>query len=550
VIIKKYQLSNNNMIPKTQIAVQLTGPDQLKYNTEKEVFTPNDYQILARVEAAGLCFSDLKLLKQFSSHPRKTKILSGIDPAVLKEIPSYVPDDKPTVPGHEAVVRIVAVGKKVKDIGIGQRFLVQTDYRWLPSKNSNGSFGYTFEGALQQYVLMDQRVITDPNGNSMLLPASDNLSASAIALVEPWACVEDAYSITERQSLKSDGETLVIADVEYSQDVLKNFLHKFGNPQSVTYASKNELAKFADGSFDDIIYFGSDADTVEQIFPKLASGSLLNVVRCGGRFSKKIKCKIGRVHYGGIRIIGTNSNNPADSMSQIAPIGEIKKGDKINVVGAGGPMGVMHVVRNLCQGIEDITVYGGDLDDRRLAILDSIAQMLAKKNKLTFISYNPAKTPINEKFDCIMIMAPVPKLVELAINSAAENAKINIFAGIPATVDGEFDLNAYIDKKLYFIGTSGSTIEDMKTVLAKVEKGSLDTNISVGAVSGLCGAIDGIHAVENQLIPGKIVVYPFAKNLPLTTLEKLKADNPDIGQKMKNGLWTKEAEAELLKKFG
>lgn len=535
-------------IPKKQRAVQLTGPNQLKYNADKDVFLPNDYQILGKVEAVGLCFSDLKLLKQFSTHPRKTSILSGIDQSILKEIPSYVPDDKPTVPGHEAVVRITAVGSKVKNVKIGERFLVQTDYRWLPTKNSNGSFGYSFEGALQEYVLMDQRVITAPDGNSMLIPASDNLSASAIALVEPWACVEDAYSIKERQTLKSGGETLVIADVDYSADVLNNFLAGFGNPASVTYASKNELVKFGDASFDDIIYFGSNAETVEQVFPKLAAGSLLNVVLCGGRLERKINCKIGRVHYGNIRIIGTNTANPADSMAYIPEGGEIQKGDRINVVGAGGPMGVMHVVRNLCQGIKDVSVYGADLDDNRLNILSSIAMPLAKKNHLKFIPYNSTKTNISEKFDYIILMAPITKLVENAIESANEKARINIFAGIPATVDGQFNLNTYIDKKLYFIGTSGSTLDDMKTVLAKVEKSSLDTNISVAAVCGLAAAIEGITAVEKQLIPGKIVVYPQCGNLPLTTLEQIKKEMPDVGGKLNNGLWSKEAENALLDK--
>ena len=97
-------------IPKTQWAVQLTGPDELILNKQKPVHQPGPHQILCRVEAVGLCFSDLKLLKQFSTHARKTDILSGIDPAVLDEIPSYVPADQPTVPGHESVVRVVAVG--------------------------------------------------------------------------------------------------------------------------------------------------------------------------------------------------------------------------------------------------------------------------------------------------------------------------------------------------------------------------------------------------------------------------------------------------------
>ena len=150
-------------LPRTQYAVQLVGPDELVLNKSKEVVRPGRHQILCRVEAVGLCFSDLKLLKQFSSHVRKSRIVSGIDLDVLKEIPSYVPGQAPTVPGHEAVVRIAAVGPGVEDFEPGQRFLVQTDYRWLRTAGqSNAAFGYNIEGALQEYVLMDERVTQSP----------------------------------------------------------------------------------------------------------------------------------------------------------------------------------------------------------------------------------------------------------------------------------------------------------------------------------------------------------------------------------------------------
>ncbi len=104
----------NTEIPETQTAVQLTGPDNLMLNTQKPVHRPGPHQILCRVEALGLCFSDLKLLNQFSAHVRKSKIIAGIEPDVLEEIPTYVPGDLPTVPGHEATVRICAIGDKVK----------------------------------------------------------------------------------------------------------------------------------------------------------------------------------------------------------------------------------------------------------------------------------------------------------------------------------------------------------------------------------------------------------------------------------------------------
>jgi D-arabinose 1-dehydrogenase-like Zn-dependent alcohol dehydrogenase len=58
-------------LPETQHAVHLVGPDKLVLNKCKKVFAPREHQILCKVEAVGLCFSDLKLLKQFSSHVRK-----------------------------------------------------------------------------------------------------------------------------------------------------------------------------------------------------------------------------------------------------------------------------------------------------------------------------------------------------------------------------------------------------------------------------------------------------------------------------------------------
>ena len=124
-------MSETNGLPETQYAVQLIGPGELTLNTSKEVFRPGPTQVVGRIEAVGLCFSDLKLLKQFSTHARKTDILEGLTADELATIPSYMPGDKPTVPGHEAVCRIVAAGEKVTRCTVGDRRLIQTDYRAL-----------------------------------------------------------------------------------------------------------------------------------------------------------------------------------------------------------------------------------------------------------------------------------------------------------------------------------------------------------------------------------------------------------------------------------
>ena len=108
-------------IPQSQRAIQLVGLDQLKINDAKPVFTPGPHQVLCRVEVCGLCFSDLKLLKQFSGHARKSEVKTGVTAAALAEMPNYVPGDKPTVPGHETVVRVVAVGGQVQKAKVGGR---------------------------------------------------------------------------------------------------------------------------------------------------------------------------------------------------------------------------------------------------------------------------------------------------------------------------------------------------------------------------------------------------------------------------------------------
>jgi L-sorbose 1-phosphate reductase len=529
-------------IPQKQRAVQLVGPDQLKLNEAKPVFTPGPHQVLGRVEVVGLCFSDLKLLKQFAGHARKSPVASGIEPQALADMPNYVPDDKPTVPGHETVVRIVQVGPGVTRHKVGGRYLVQTDYRWLPTASSASAFGYNFEGALQEYVLMDERVVTAPNGESMLIPVPEDFSASALALCEPWACVEDAYVDQQRQKLKLEGKMLVVGENKVAPEQLSHLFRRYGKPSDITWKTAAQTGDLKDASFDDVIYFGANADTVARLFPKVGVRGLFNIVQCGGKFGRPVVSQIGRVHYGAIRVIGTTGSDPAEAMDYIPATAEIRSGDKINIIGAAGPMGTMHVIRDICQGVPNVTVFAGDLSDERLVMLRKLASPLSQKNNVQLRTYNPSKEKPAQQFDYIVLMAPVPALVVQSVASAAKRGIINIFAGIPANVTAELDLDTYIGKQLYFIGTSGSTLDDMKLVLAKVLARQLDTNLSVAAVSGLDGAIDGIRAVEKNLVPGKILVYPSCHGLKVTPLTELGDKLP-----LQDGCWTKQAEEALVK---
>jgi threonine dehydrogenase-like Zn-dependent dehydrogenase len=552
-------------IPAKQYAIQLVGPDTLALNTDKEVFTPGPHQILARVECVGLCFSDMKLLKQFHEHARKSEIQNGLAADILKEIPSYVPGNKPTVPGHEVTVRIVAIGSKVTKHKVGERVLVQTDYRDLPTKGSNAAFGYNFEGALQEYVLMDERIVIDKDGERFLIPVPENRSASAIALVEPWACVEDSYVTIERQGPKKGGRLLIVADAGATLGGLG--ILDAAKPASVTAILADDaqrqalsvaglksivgdLATLPDQGFDDIVYFGAQKAVIEALNDKLAPKGIFNLVQGGKRIGAPVSVGVGRVHYGMTRWVGTTGSDAAVSYRHIPATGELRPNDSVLVIGAGGPMGQMHVLRSICAGISGVSVTGTDMDDSRIAGLNEKAKPLASAHKVAFQLVNTKTEKTKGPFSYHALMAPVGALVAAAILDSTEGAIINIFAGIPAPVKQDLDLDTYVAKKLFMFGTSGSTIQDMKIVLEKVVTGAFDTDISVDAISGMRGAQAGVAAVENRTLAGKIMVYPWLRDIGLIPLSELSKHYPTVAAKLDGGKWCKSAEDELKKVAG
>ncbi len=318
-------------LPATQHAIQFVGPDQVVLNPAKAMYELGPRQVLLKTEAVGICFSDTKLLHAFTTHPRKAKVLGGLSAAELAEIPSYHPDAEPTVPGHEPVGRIVAVGSDVRHHALGERVLVQTDYRHLPTASSNAAFGYNFEGALQEYVVLDERVILDPDtGERFLIPVSEGPSASAVALIEPWACVEAAYAWGERQTLKAGGRLLVVADAVGGVDELRaasepgsiTVVGAAGVPGATVAASLAEI----EGTFDDIIYVGADAEVVEALGARLGFGAVMDVVLAGGAFDRPVKIDVGRVHYDLIRYTGTADSNAAAGYARIPARCELRDG--------------------------------------------------------------------------------------------------------------------------------------------------------------------------------------------------------------------------------
>lgn len=544
------------MIPETQIAIQLVGPDRLELNPAKAVIQPGEHQILGKVACVGLCFSDMKLLAQFDQHVRKAPVQAHLAPEVLAEIPSYVPEGAPTVPGHEVVIEVVAVGGGVDSVVIGKRYLVQADWRDLKTASSNGAFGYNFEGGLQQYVLLDERTTVAADGTSYLLAVDEERGISANALVEPWACVEDAFIHAERTRIAEGGTVLLVDDgsVEYELDDLT--LHRADEmlylalaedvspPAGFKVVSPGELEP---ETIDDLLFAGYDPDLIEGLWPLLRTGGLCLIVTGGGQFDRAVTLPIGRIHYGGLRIAGYPGTAFAKALARVPESGEVRPGDHCYVLGAGGPMGVMGVIRLLSVDVPDLYVEGSNRNPERLEALRQRAEPVAAARGVRLRLFRVGDEEPDGPVDYWMINAPVPELVAEAIAGSNPGAVVNVFAGIPATVSHPYDLDTYIARGLYFIGTSGSTMDDIHAVLAKVTAGQLDTNLSVGAVSGMGGAIEGLRAVKAGSIPGKIVVYPELGDFPLTPLEALVERFPSIGPLLSGGCWTAAAETELLR---
>ncbi|MDR1852033.1 MAG: alcohol dehydrogenase catalytic domain-containing protein [Propionibacteriaceae bacterium] len=563
--------------PATIKAVQFVGKDQIVINDAKPLPELQPHEILLQPEACGICFSDTKLLHAFEDHPRKSEVVSvsvcpesashkSFDPTVdeaellaeVAAIPSYKPNMSATVPGHEPVARIVAVGSAVERHEVGERVLVQTDYRHLPTARSNAAFGYNFEGALQEYVIVDERVVIDPmSGERFLIPVSDEPTASQVALIEPWACVEAAYAWGERQVIETDGRTLVVADpghlvaglLEILGDSQPDVVQLLGEPGElagyeglVQLGAKHEV----EGDFSDIIYFGADPDQIEWLGSILAPKGILNVVTGGVEISRDVSVDVGRVHYDLIRFIGTNGHLASEAYKRIPELCELKEGDKVAIVGAAGPMGLMHTMRTAVSGVAGVSMDAVDVDDARLAHLAEAVGPFAAKNGVPATFRNSKTEPLEPGYDYVSLMVPAPVLLSQAIGLAGDNAVVNAFAGFAVGTQAEVDYNAIAARGVYLCGTSGSRIQDMKTMLAKVEAGVLDTNVSLWAVTGFAGFQDAINAVIDRTSGGKIMVYPSVPELGLTPLDKLAETLPEVAAKLDNGRWTKAAEQALL----
>jgi threonine dehydrogenase-like Zn-dependent dehydrogenase len=548
------------------------GLENLGRSGEPEPFSipePNDDQLLVRIDTVSVCFSDVKILKQGGSHPKLYNRNLAIDPTRL---------------GHEVSLTIVKVGRNLQDrYKPGQRLAVQPD---IYQQGKSTAYGYTVPGGMIQFHLIGDEVLKTDTG-ACLLPLEEGMGYAESSLLEPWGCVMAAYTQRRRLTPKKDGTmwiigqpgdstsytfssgldspaSIILTDVP---DSVKGLVSSTGakiiERNGLAPADYESLSKeLTNGlGFDDIVILNPiSARDVSQIARFIARRGTCNLV--GTRpLDGLVQVDLGRLHYDYIAFIGTSRTDIAASYGEARNRCELRAGGSTLFVGAGGPMGQMHVQRALELPDGPKLVIATEISDERLQTLSNMFTPLAEKNGRKLLIFNPntskqsfyefmMEATDNQGVDDVVVSVPVAALMEEGDTVMKPDGMMVLFAGVPNGTMGKVNLsNVYLSNAQY-TGTSGLTINDQASVMARRVSGTLSPGRSVAAIGGLETAAEAIESVIEGKYPGKVVIFPQIRNFPLTGLKELKERLPDVAEKLGEDLmWTNEAEEALIEKL-
>ena len=535
------------------------GQNDRPIETDLPAYGPDE--LLVRHDACGTCFSDIKVIKAGENHPR-----------IFRDMKK-----EPVVLGHEVSMTVVGVGENLKDqYKVGDRFIIQADI-WTGGVNY--AYGYMIQGGFSKYGVIDQRVLNGDHGN-YLLPVQPTTGYAESALTEPWACVIAAYQLHYRTGLKPGGVAWIIgasaADTRpytisagFDQaghpahllltNVPAAFAHWLKERAAALGTEVTEVADLAQPpveQIDDIVLLGADADIVETASLHLADFGVFALV-AEKPFARKVEVDMGRIHYNRWVYVGTRSTDIARAYSDLPVRSALRPGGRTWFVGAGGPIGRMHLQRAIQVADGPTTIVCTDVSDFRLEDLCQSFGDEAQAKGIEFICLNPMNKEAYQQgmarfkeqgFDDIIVLAPVPPVIADAATWLAPKGVMNVFAGVTRGTKASLDLSDAYLKDTRCIGHTASSIDDLRLMLHQAESGQLSPNRAVAAIGSLNAAKDGLKAVQETTFPGKVVIFPHIKDFPLTALPDLKDKLPTVYARLKNGReWTVEAEEEFLK---
>jgi threonine dehydrogenase-like Zn-dependent dehydrogenase len=550
--------ARNQIWPLYGAGLDNLGDDGRPVEVAMPEYGPNE--LLVRHDACGLCFSDIKVISLGSDHPRIYRDMK-VNPVVL---------------GHEVSMTVVGVGEALRDqYRLGQRFIIQAD---IFVKGIGYAYGYEIQGGLSRYGVIDQRILHGDDGN-YLIPVQSDTGYAEAALTEPWACVIAAYQLEYRTSLKAGGTTWIIGThARGSGYTISNGFDEAAHPDrllltdvpadfaawlkgraaslGVQVMEVTDLGAPPGAPIDDIVLLGAEPELIETVSPYLADFGIMALI-ADRPLPRKIAVDLGRVHYNRWVYVGGTGPDIARAYSQAPVRASLRPGGKTWFVGAGGPMGRMHVQRAIQSHDGPGTIVCTDVSDLRLDDLCTTFGAEAEAKGIDWVCLNPLNGESyrdgmarfkDEGFDDIIVLAPIPRVITDAADYLAPGGVMNVFAGVARGTVVNLDLSGAYLRNTRIIGHSASTIDDLRLMLHQAESGALSPNRSVAAIGSLGAARDGLHAVQDTSFPGKIVIYPQIKEMPLTALPALKDTLPTVHARLRNGReWTVEAEEEFLR---
>ncbi|MBR0458695.1 MAG: alcohol dehydrogenase catalytic domain-containing protein [Victivallales bacterium] len=546
-------------IPETYTAWRLYGAGLENLRREElPMPVPGPKEILVHVDAVGLCFSDIKIIRAGASHPKLW----------WNDLETH-----PLTPGHEAVLTIVQAGSEVpREYAPGNRYLIQCD---IYIHGRSCAFGYGMNGAYSEYQIIDERVWQGEE-RSYLLPLPDSLSAVGTALIEPWSCVQGAYRLHYRRKPLAGGKLLlatipgnprvyragnlfqenlpsVIHALHLSEEAVKALSEELGVPvQSITTLP-------TDVEYDDIACCDlTDRPLLEQVIARTAWRGIAGFY--GKTPQEKCGIDVGALHYCHRYYQGA-ADGELSALYSSPCRNCLKRGGTAWFPGGAGAMGQMHVELALTeQGPDKILV--SDLDDVRIQHLEQRLAPKAKRLEKTLKIVNPKQMSPEafdgllrefapDGFDDIVILVPVVAIAAHAMGFLKDGALVNFFAGIPAGTPAPFAIGDFVERGIRLIGSSGSTFEDMQDTLQLSISSDFKPQTALAAIGGMNALKQGLEAVANGTFPGKTAILPSCPNLPLTPISELSTLDERLPQTLDHdGNYTKDTENLLLERWG
>lgn len=512
-------------------------------------------EILTKVEALGLCFSDIKIIRAGGAHPKLWE-------SDLKKHPLIV--------GHEAVLTILKTGTKVPlRYAPGQRYLIQPD---IYVGGRSCAYGYGMDGGLTQYSIIDSRVWKGGT-ESYLLPCPDNLPSFAAALLEPWTCVRAAYHIPHRTAPAEGGSLLLVTEagnyaeysagtlfrnqkrivsVNFSESAVRKLEEETGMPiERRSSLPENEM-------FDDIVCADlKNRELGERALVLAGSHAVVSFIGdCG---NENWNIDVGGLHYKNRFYQGVRSGT-LDAAYSMPRRQDLRRGGCAWFPGGAGAMGQMHVELAILSPNAPSKILVTDLDEDRIEHLRTKLAGRAEERGIELRFLCPKTLPAEifareisafapDGFSDIVILVPSAKVIDQALPHLADDGLINVFAGIPAGETSAVPVRRIIENGIRFTGSSGSTTQDMKDAFHAAVQHEFEPQSALAAVAGFRAVKQGLEAVASGKFPGKIVILPDCPDLPLTPFDAEHLDPELTATLDAHGVCTEKTEEVLRRRW-